>query len=95
MCMNVKELKDLIKDIDDDVEVVSSVMIEQGRGCSGGLTYHPGVCHYEVNEFERSINEDYEIEDSGEWIYDDDEGLYKNTKPLLVLEGDVEEQWYQ
>lgn len=92
--MNVKELKEIIQDLDDDIIVITNVVMEQGRGCSGGLDRNPSVCLYEVGEFDRMINEDLCDYTEEGWI-EDEEGGMKNTIPLLVLEGDVEEEWYQ
>lgn len=89
--MNVKELKEIIKDLDDDTIVITSVCMEQGRGCSGGLDQTPSIDVYEVGEFDRSIHGDICDYIDEDWE-ENEEGMTNKIK-LLVVSGDVEEEW--
>lgn len=75
--MTVGELKKLLENINDNVQVVNCVMMEQGRGCAGGTDFAPTVEMFDKGEFD--------------FLVDDEEET--NDDPWLVIYGSCEENW--
>ena len=59
--MNIGQLKELIKDLNDDVEVISSVCLESGRSWSGCTTDNVRCEYYDETETYDYHEEDEEI----------------------------------
>ena len=93
--MNVGELRKLLEGMDDDIPVVNQIVMEQGRGCNGGMDECPRVELCNPGEVEHSFMDECGSPDEDDWEYDEEEGSYTNKETWLVIHGDCEEDWYQ
>lgn len=93
--MNVGQLKVLLKDLDDDTEIVNTLCIEQGRGSCGGVDFYPSIEVHEPDEMEFYYDDENRPTEDHEFYKKVDEGEYTNKVRVLVISGDIEEEWCQ
>mgnify|MGYP003652170344 FL=1 len=90
--MNVGELKKLLEDVSDDVQIICDVGMEMGRGGQGGKDTDPSFTVYTPGECERRVDSE-DLDDVNWYQSEDDTTNFLNKSTVLEINVSPEEEW--
>lgn len=82
--MNVGQLKKLLENIDDDIKVVSSFIVESGMSYSCGFDQDVDVEVNNVGQFNLEVSDPDNIDFDND-VFDFNEEMLVNKKKVLVI----------